>query len=433
MPQPEPSFKPTYETGESLDSQSSEATLAYLQSPDAIRDRCRILYDLGCQDHLDSFRVERSRLPAVVDIVLQEIQQNYSSLNVPFHSRWRHFEVAGVSRLTLLQPLLAALNPVARAQLLFDLVIVSVLLDAGAGDRWCYREPGSGQEFRRSEGLAIASFHSFCQGVFSSDPHQPLQADAQGLQSLTVTDLATAFQVTDANPLLGLEGRVALLNRLGAIVAHHPAFSSAEDAADPRRPGNLVHPLLTQAPNHHLSAVTVLSAVLQSLGDIWPGRLSLNGTNLGDIWPHPKLPQTTPTSPLVPFHKLSQWLTYSLLEPLQDLGLTITDLDRLTGLAEYRNGGLCLDGGLFELKDANLFNQPHRPDSPLIVEWRALTVIALEAIATQVRDRLHLSATEFPLVKVLQGGTWSAGRRLAAHKRPGGSPPLQIESDGTVF
>ena len=49
------------------------------------------------------------------------------------------------------------------------------------------------------------------------------------------------------------------------------------------------------------------------------------------------------TSGLVPLHKLSQWLAYSLIEPLQTSGISVTDIDGLTGLAEYRNGGLFVD------------------------------------------------------------------------------------------
>ncbi|NET62328.1 MAG: URC4/urg3 family protein, partial [Symploca sp. SIO2E6] len=50
-----------------------------------------------------------------------------------------------------------------------------------------------------------------------------------------------------------------------------------------------------------------------------------------------------------------------------------------------------------------------------------------------IRQQLNLSTVELPLVKILQGGTWSAGRRIAAQLRAGGVPPIQIESDGTVF
>jgi hypothetical protein len=38
-----------------------------------------------------------------------------------------------------------------------------------------------------------------------------------------------------------------------------------------------------------------------------------------------------------------------------------------------------------------------------------------------------------PLAKILQGGTWAAGRKIARERRADGSPPLRVVSDGTVF
>ncbi len=52
---------------------------------------------------------------------------------------------------------------------------------------------------------------------------------------------------------------------------------------------------------------------------------------------------------------------------------------------------------------------------------------------TVVRERLGVTAGDFPLVRMLEGGTWAAGRRIAADLRPGGGPPFTIISDGTVF
>jgi hypothetical protein len=71
--------------------------------------------------------------------------------------------------------------------------------------------------------------------------------------------------------------------------------------------------------------------------------------------------------------------------------------------------------------------------SPLIVEWRGLTVALLDRTAEEVRRRLGMSAAELPLAKVLEAGTWLAGRQLAAERRPDGGPPIQVDSDGTVF
>ena len=75
--------------------------------------------------------------------------------------------------------------------------------------------------------------------------------------------------------------------------------------------------------------------------------------------------------------------------------------------------------------------RPYAVGSELVVEWRALTVALLDEIAKLIRE--ELTNDEFPLACVLEGGTWSAGRRIARKKRADGSPPLKIASDGTVF
>ncbi len=88
----------------------------------------------------------------------------------------------------------------------------------------------------------------------------------------------------------------------------------------------------------------------------------------------PSLTTNDETTGLVPLHKLSQWLSYSLIEPLQWAGIEVTDIDGLTGLAEYRNGGLFIDTGVLTLRDPAAAQREHTVDSELVVEWRALTV-----------------------------------------------------------
>ncbi|BAY21102.1 hypothetical protein NIES2100_08470 [Calothrix sp. NIES-2100] len=397
--------------------------VAYLRSPEAIRERCGQLFSWVCEGKSENFVCDLTQLPRVADYVIEVIRKEYPNLDVPFHSRWRHFEAGGVGRLAKLDRLLAGLSPEEKAAAKFDLAIISVLLDAGAGDRWHYDEQETNLRLGRSEGLAVASFHMFCQGNFASN-NLP-QADASRLQKLTEAELATGFQVTAENPLVGIGGRLNLLQKLGQVLLASPHLFGDKNP----RPGNLVKYLLGKSENGELAATTVFSAVLEGLSDIWPGRLEIAGVNLGDVWEHPAISDDG----LVPFHKLSQWLTYSLLEPLQELGLTITGLDKLTGLPEYRNGGLCLDLGLISVKNPEIFRLSHLVGSAVIVEWRALTVILLDRIAATIREKLSMSTEELPLVKILQGGTWTAGRKIAAQLRTGGIPPIQIESDGTVF
>jgi hypothetical protein len=307
---------------------------------------------------------------------------------------------------------------------------VSVLLDAGAGSAWSYEEGRTGETFARSEGLAVASLDMFIGGVFSARPEDPFRADGSALEGLDIIELTRGFQVSPANPLVGLEGRTALLNRLGAVVEDSPEIFGLAD--DPR-PGGLFDLLARQAENGRLRAPAVLKAVLIHLGPVWPGRLTLGGVELGDTWRHPAVRTGDETSELVPFHKLSQWLAYSLIEPLEQAGIQVVDLDGLTGLPEYRNGGLFVDTGVLRLKDEADLTRAHPVDSTLVVEWRALTVALLDRIAAEIRGKLGLDPASFPLAKVLEGGTWATGRRLARTRRPGGEPPIQVISDGTVF
>jgi hypothetical protein len=111
----------------------------------------------------------------------------------------------------------------------------------------------------------------------------------------------------------------------------------------------------------------------------------------------------------------------------------VTDIDGLTGLAEYRNGGLFVDTGVLVLRDPEEAARAHEVGAPLVVEWRALTVALLDRLAAAVRTKLNTSAAAMPLASILQGGSWAAGRELAFARRADGGPPIKVISDGTVF
>ena len=307
---------------------------------------------------------------------------------------------------------------------------MSVFLDAGAGPAWRYHDPETGTDIGRSEGLGLASLAMFTSGAFSADPLQPLRVDAAVLANFSTADLERGMQVSVANPMVGIEGRADLLRRLGALVASKPDVFAGNDTP---RPGGLFDRFAILADDAQFPAPTILSELLQQLGPIWPSRLTLGGIALGDCWKHPALTTADATSGLMPLHKLSQWLAYSLIEPLQTAGIDVTDIDGLTGLAEYRNGGLFVDNGVLAFRDPQDAQREHEVDSTLVVEWRALTVALLDRVADGVRQRLNLDATSLPLAKVLEGGTWAAGRLLARQRRADVSPPVKVISNGTVF
>ena len=374
------------------------------------------------------FTFHPERLDEAAGLVVQVTRERYPDLAIPLHSRWRHFAPGGRDRFAELRSQLDHLDSDELARVRFDLVIVSVLLDAGAGDAWRWREPATSETFARSEGLALASLHLFERGLLSDHRTRPLRADAAALRALDAGALAEVFQVRHDNPLAGLEGRVLLLNRLGTAIELDPkSFGS------PARLGHLYDLLKDRAIEGRLPAPVVLEVLLDKLAAIWPGRLAVGEHNLGDVGRHPAARAEGPGNALVPFHKLSQWLAYSLVEPLHEARLEVTQLDGLTALAEYRNGGLLIDTGVLAPRDPAALDLEHDAMGELAVEWRALTVALIDRLAQRVRHMLGRTATELPLPKVLEGGTWAAGRRVAAAKRAGGGPPLRIVSDGTLF
>jgi hypothetical protein len=342
---------------------------------------------------------------------------------VPFHSRWRHFVF---DRRDLWQEIASEAgwrDADARARAEFDLAITSVLLDAGAGPAWRYGDPESGLVAARSEGLALASLRLFGWGGFSAEPSDPLRADAAALSRLDAAALADAFQADERNPLTGLDGRARLLQRLSAAVETRPDLFALNDAP---RPGGVYDALKSLAAAGSLPAPAILELLLEALGPIWENRPVLNGIPLGDCW-------EVGGFGYVPLHKLSQWLAYSLIEPLERAGVRVTAIDGLTGLAEYRNGGLFVDMGVLVPRSADALAQSYDVSHAFVVTWRSLTVALLDRIAPMVRERLGVPAEDFPLARVLEGGTWAAGRAIAREKRADGGPPFVVHSDGTVF
>ncbi|HEY6832960.1 MAG TPA: DUF1688 family protein, partial [Pseudolabrys sp.] len=304
-----------------------------LLSSGAVRERAREILDVGQADALPHFRVDIAQLPPTAAFVADVIRANYPDLKVPLHARWRHFVFGGRDLWAEISGKVQWRDEAARGRAAFDLAIVSVLLDAGAGPDWRYRDEATGLTIGRSEGLALASLRMFEAGLFSADKRDPLRADASRFLELTGAQLAHGFGAGADNPLTGLEGRAALLARLGSAMCDNPAVFAKADSA---RAGGLFDHLSARADGKRLPAPAILEALLLHLGPIWQNRLTLGGVPLGDTWRHRAIKREDASNGLMPLHKLSQWLTYSLIEPLRDAGIAVSDIDGLTGLAEYR-------------------------------------------------------------------------------------------------
>lgn len=378
----------------------SEQTIEYLQSLQAIREECRRVYENI--NYSKYYRLDESRLNVVAEAIqlLIKTDHNNDPKQIKPHGRWRHIPDRYLEGLDGRQ--------------VVDLFTVSVLLDAGAGDNWKYQDQ-SGQQFSRSEGIAIAVAESFHKGLFSKDK-KSRQVDSDGLINLTVHDLESIFQVSSSNPMTGVEGRVELMTRLGRQLEKSAVFNSS------KRPSGMIDYIVEHSKNQLDVEWFWKNVIINAFNPVWPEstRCRIGGQCIGDVH------YCELTERFVPFHKLSQWLCYSLLEPIETIfKISVVNSELQTGLAEYRNGGLFVDYQvilpLFDPATTTL-----EPSSEAVVEWRALTVHLL--------DRLH--RTHFPtltLAQLLEAGTWKAGRLIARQKRPTGAPPLHIQSDGTLF
>lgn len=397
-----------------------------LLSAGGVRARSEEIFTWVLHGRSDFWSLDLDKLWQAASYVAEVARESYPDLKIPYHSRWRHFTAGGVDRWAALVARMPD-DPIEQARAAVDLVTVGVLLDAGAGKDWHYNEAATGLTLVRSEGLGAACIDMFTRGGFSSDPAKPWRVDAQALEQLDQERLGAFFQATDDNPLVGLEARTTLMQRLGRALRQNPALFGTL-----ARPGCFVDQVL-RADGGRVAAETILTRLLMAMAPIWPSGLVVDGVPLGDAARHPAVVRTDKTSGVVPFHKLSQWLTYSLIEPFEHAGIEVVELDELTVLAEYRNGGLLVDLGVLVAKDPNELQRPHDVASTLVVEWRALTVALMDRLLPLLRAELQVG-TEFTLPHMLQAGTWVAGRKIAKQLRPAASePPVMILADGTVF
>lgn len=429
----------------------------YLRSIYAVRERSRLVLDKAKHNHLAHFDVDLSKFKDTADYVVSIIKRDYAPdyHSIPPHGRWQHFEVGGRPRVTqLLQSWPSSLDSTERTRRLVDLFLVSVLLDAGAGTQWRYTSKENGKAYSRSEGLAVASLEMFKAGLFSSDSDNPHQVDAIALERLTADQLARGMQVSASNPMSGLEGRAALLTRLGGALRSRPDMFGTD-----ARPGNMVDYLISH-PDTVAAAVPVVplpvlwEVLMDGLSSIWPAtRTTIDGVSLGDAWPCRSMPGEGTWQNIVPFHKLTQWLCYSIMVPMTKLlNMQFAGADLMTGLPEYRNGGLLVDTGLLTLKHEDAErglrfyheNMPNasvevvpmfEPSDDVVVEWRAATVGFLDELLIAVNEGLGLGGNDkLSLAQMLEAGTWKGGREIAQVSRPiTKGPPISIQSDGTLF
>lgn len=464
--------KPASATPEAL----SRHPLAALSDPATIRARCAAVLRAAENNDSPNFTIARTQLPLLAERVAALALKRFPGRDQPVHSCWRHFEAGGVARTAELDAALAGRSPDEAARARFDLAVLTALLDAPPGPQWSFSEQatmdklalpaqrqdrdqlmamldqaaggrsdaladpapapqaGAGARLSGAQGLGVACFRAFMAGVFSADPADPLRADAATLKLLDGAALRAVFQTSPANALVGLDARATLLNRLGQT-AQDEARNEGIDA----RAGLLCERLTHRGRLGALTATELLGEVLRSLTPIWSGLRRVQHLPAGDIWPHhwaggeagTEGAQDSTSAGYVALHRPALWLSYSLLEPLQSAGLQVSGVCALPGLADSVHGALMLDSGVIVPRHASDLGRSWKLHDEFVVEWRALTLALLEALAAGVRERLASSAEQLPLARLLETSS-ALGHEIASGLR-GGAPPFAVESDGTLY
>ena len=102
-----------------------------LQTLDSVRSQCQKIYDKTLSGQ-GAFQLDLQKLPLIVEDLKSLIKKKYTSIEeIPPHSRLNHFPEALLARIP-------ASSSLEKTKSVLDIVILSVILDAGAGNVWTF-------------------------------------------------------------------------------------------------------------------------------------------------------------------------------------------------------------------------------------------------------------------------------------------------------
>lgn len=475
--------------------------IGVLWEPATIRLRCAAVARAVDEGRSGWFTLDRSRLPALAQEVAALMPSAGADRAGRPAGCWAAFAAAGADGRAEFERRLAGRAPDDAARARLDFAVLAALLGAEPGAAWRYREQAGAiatialpvQRQRRDDllalldqasgaapaveaaeslpegpatpsadaaagpgagaveaaphpagavhagaaGLALATWHAFNQGVFSSDGSDPLRADAVVLKRLDAAALRAVFQAGPSNPLAGLEARAELLCRLGQRLEEQAA---AQGGA--ARPSRLLDALTGDGTEGRagiggaepaangvrtVDAAALLRTIVGGWAAIWPGGSRVLGLPAGDVWPHAwagadgSRGRDPATSGWVPLHRPGQWLLWSLVGPLAAAGVRVTGLEAMPALPDASHGGLLLDRGVIVARDTRDLERRWKPSDPLVAEWRALTVTLFDELAAQVQAQLGPQAA-----RVLPAD-------LALPPRRADAPAVQVDGDGSLL
>lgn len=377
-----------------------------LFQPEEIRRRSHDLLAAAEGNELRHVDVDLSKLGDVLLTLLETTRENYPDFHIPPYGVWRDFEVGGIDRWAALANARAFESAEEMLAAAGDLAILGAFMKTMHPAGWTFEDQMTGTRVSGNQASALAAFHMFAAGSFSSEMTDPYRVDADTLIRMEKDELALGLQWDLQQDVDLLEAMQKHLKRFGEALALRPDLFSKDDAT---RPGLLAVELANKS-GEAVSARIVLDKLLEALAPVWVGGAEAGDIMLGDSFRHSG-DAGIAEGTVFPFHMAAQEMVYALVEPFAWAGFEVADLELLTAPADDTHASVFTKSGVLKIKDG--------PQTPMedsvrdrMVEIRAATLALTDRLADLLRRELDVPAEQLPLTCILEGGTCRLGTRI---------------------
>lgn len=376
------------------------AAVEHLHRLEVIRERAWMLLAAAERGASDHFVPSPEAVGTVAFAMAEAIRARPAAAETPAEPErpalanlWQALRSGAPAALDTLGEAHAGGDPLARAKSGADLAVLHrVLAPGGLG----------------AESAVLADLvGSFAAGAWTAGSRGSAVLDAPGIGRVLAGDGSVALPETVAELLAdtdrrqrlaqlahGLEQQPELFGiegRFGELVAR--LVSGPSPAADPAAPAG--------AAAAGLHVQRVVDSLAPLIDPVVASTVRIGGRLAGDVWRHPLAWAEDRSRELVPFHTLLLALTLDLVEPLQEAGRPLVDLDQLPIPATRALAGDVLRLGLVRSRHAAVGRLRHPPGSDIVVELRALAVALADRLVDRLRAELDRNVRDLPVVRLI--------------------------------
>jgi Protein of unknown function (DUF1688) len=405
---------------------ASNSILTLFQ-PEEIRRKAHDFLERAVDGELSHVDVDLSEMDRVLLKVLEVTKGNYPDFQIPPHGVWRDFEAGDFDRWGALASARGFESAEEMLVAAADLAVIANYMKTRHPENWVFEDRMTATQAEGMQASALAAFHMFASGSFSSDMSDPYRVDAETLIRMDLGELADALQWNLQRDAGMLEDMQRHLKRLGEALALRPDLFSEGDVT---RPGLLATRLAKQSSSA-VDAGIALDRLLESLAPVWDGGAVSGEIALGDCFAHSQFPGSD-LEQLFPFHLTAQEIVYSLVEPFAWAGWEVSGLEVLSAPADLPHVAL--------FSQAGVLNARRREEKlsgsealDCMIELRAISMALTDKLADMLCAKLQVTPDQLPLSCVLEGGTSRAGAQILQQNETEAKKLGQLLNPGSVF